>query len=182
MPSSALYQPKYASSHALVIGINKYKHVGPLIQACNDAQAVAKVLTSRFDFPEGNVELLIDGKATRKAIMQSFFRFANTEIVKPDDRLIIFFAGHGHTAPGRRGEAGFLVPVDGDPADLSSLIRWDDFARNADLISAKHILFIMDACYGGLLLTQTTIPPGSMRLLKDMLQRHAQLLSKINWW
>lgn len=88
-----------------------------------------------------------------KAIMQSFFRYADAENVKPDDRLIIFFAGHGHTVPGRRGETGFLVPVDGDPTDLSSLIRWDDFARNAELVPAKHILFLMDACYGGLLLS-----------------------------
>ena len=36
------------------------------------------------------------------------------------------------------------------------------------------MLFLMDACYGGLALTRTTIPPGSMRFLKDMLQRYAR--------
>ncbi len=32
----------------------------------------------------------------------------------------------------------------------------------------------MDACYGGLALTRKTLPPGSMRLLKDMLQRFSR--------
>lgn len=38
----------------------------------------------------------------------------------------------------------------------------------------KHMLFLMDACYGGLALTRTTIPPGSRRFLKDMLQRYSR--------
>jgi len=32
----------------------------------------------------------------------------------------------------------------------------------------------MDACYGGLALTRGAIPPGSMRFLKDMLQRYSR--------
>ena len=47
---------------------------------------------------------------------------------------MVFFAGHGHTVPAHRGEIGYLLPVDGDPSDLSTLIRWDDLTRNADLI------------------------------------------------
>jgi hypothetical protein len=49
---------------------------------------------------------------------------------------------------------GFLVPCDGDVSNLASLIRWDDLTRGADLIEAKHILFLMDACYGGLALNR----------------------------
>ena len=80
--------------------------------------------------------------------MSSFLRFAESDVGR-DDRIVVFFAGHGLTRPGFRGEVGFLVPVDGDTDDLSSLIRWDDLTRNAELIIAKHVLFMMDACYGG---------------------------------
>ncbi len=106
--------------------------------------------------------------------MKEFLLLADTSKVGPDDKVLIFFAGHGHTVPGRRGETGFLVPVDGKADKLSTLIRWDELTRNADLIPAKHMLFLMDACYGGLALTRKTIPPGSMRFLKDMLQRYAR--------
>jgi Caspase domain len=106
--------------------------------------------------------------------MSAYMRLTDRDLVGPDDRLIIFFAGHGHTASGRRGETGFLVPVDGDVANLASLVRWEELTRCADLIAAKHVLFLMDACYGGLALTRKTIPAGSMRLLKDMLQRFSR--------
>lgn len=36
------------------------------------------------------------------------------------------------------------------------------------------MLFLMDACYGGLALKRSIIPPGSMRFLKDMLQRYTR--------
>jgi len=96
-----------------------------------------------------------------------------TDAIAPDDRVVVFFAGHGVTRSGRRGEVGYLVPVDGDVTKLSTLLRWDDLTRNSDLIVAKHLFFIMDACYGGLAITRSA-QPGSMRFLKDMLQRYSR--------
>ena len=149
MAVSAAYLPKYAASRALVIGINKYQSASPLLHASNDATAVAQLLTERFGFPKENVILLMDAGATRAAILQSFLSYANSGVVSADDRILIFYAGHGHTLPSRRGDTGFLVPVDGKTNDLASLIRWDELTRYADLIPAKHMLFLMDACYGG---------------------------------
>lgn len=174
MASIASYLPKYRESRAIVIGIDKYQHVSPLLHACNDASAVAKTLVEVFSFPKNNVELLTNEQATKSNILKTFLRLVDGSITEPDDRILVFFAGHGHTVTGRRGETGFLVPVDGKADDLATLIRWDELTRNADLIPAKHILFLMDACYGGLALSRNTIPPGSMRLLKDMLQRYAR--------
>src|SRR5207244_2588726 len=48
-----------------------------------------------------------------------------------------------------------------------------ELTRNADLIEAKHILFVMDACYGGLALMRG-ITPGTKRFLKDMLIRRSR--------
>jgi len=120
------------------------------MHAANDASAVAEILTKKFDFPTDNVRVLLDSKATRENIMKEFLLLADSSKVGPDDRILVFFAGHGHTVSGRRGETGFLVPVDGKADELATLIRWDELTRNADLISAKHMLFLMDACYGGL--------------------------------
>ena len=92
---------------------------------------------------------MTDDAATKQSILKAFLRFAHDD-VGLDDRLVVFFAGHGHTRTGSRGEVGYLVPHDADMADFSTFIRWDELTRNADLIRAKHVLFIMDACYGGL--------------------------------
>lgn len=83
------------------------------------------------------------------------------------------FAGHGVTRQGRRGEVGYLVPFDGDPVNLATLLRWDELTRNSELIQAKHLLFVIDACYGGLAITRG-VQPGSTRFLKDMLQRYSR--------
>jgi hypothetical protein len=167
------YQPGYANSYALVLGIDAYQHVGPLSYAANDARGVAGALTAHGFLP-GNVQTLLDGAATRAAIMSAFMRFADPAVLEPDDRLLVFFAGHGHTLTGRRGETGFLVPVDGQIADPSTLIRWDELTRNGELIAAKHVLFLMDACYGGLAVSRQSLPPGTTRLLNDMTRRYSR--------
>lgn len=170
MPES-LYAPRYGNSRALIVGIDKYKSAPPLAYAGNDAKAVAATLVERFGFPTENVELLLDGEATRKSIVERYLALTNKDKTDPDDRIVVFFAGHGHTVPGIRGEIGFLVPVDGKSDRLDTLIRWDELTRNAELIPAKHLFFLMDACYGGLALKRKANPPGSARFIDDMLRR-----------
>lgn len=167
-----IFSPTYSDSRAIIIGINKYPYAPPLEYAVNDAVAVAEILKTKFRFSEDKIMLLTEEQATRINIMSKYLALAN-DGVDVDDRILIFFAGHGYTQTGIRGEIGFLVPYDGNTNDLSSLIRWDDLTRNAELIQAKHMLFIMDACYGGLAITRS-LPPGSMRFLKDMLQRYVR--------
>ncbi len=167
-----IYLPKYNDSNALVIGINKYKSASPLNYALNDAESVKDILVSKFNFKPNNIKFLTDGKATKENIMSAFLSYANKQ-TNADDKILFFFAGHGHTITGKRGEVGYLIPYNGSLKDLSTLIRWDEITRNADLITAKHILFIMDACYGGLAITRT-LPPGSKRFLKDMMQRYSR--------
>jgi uncharacterized caspase-like protein len=162
----------YRGSYAIVVGIDKYKKAPPLGYAVNDAKAFAELLIEKFGFPKKNINLLVDKAATKANILESFLSFASggTDI---NDRVIFFFAGHGYTVRGNRGEVGFLVPQEADTKSLASLIRWDELTRDADLIDAKHILFLMDACYGGLAITRS-LQPGSMRFLKDMLLRPAR--------
>ena len=167
-----LYAPKYRESWALVIGVNDYEIASPLEYATSDAEAFAEILKSRFGFPASNITVLLNAEASKQNILRKFLSLA-TNAVDCDDRIAIFFAGHGCTRTGKRGEVGFFVPADGDTDDLSTLIRWDDLTRNAELIPAKHVLFVMDACYGGLALQRAT-PPGSARFLRDMLQRYSR--------
>lgn len=163
------FKTHYSVSRALVIGIDKYKAASPLSYAVSDAVSIKDLLVSNFEFLESDVTLLTDEDATRQSVLRAFHRFTNDD-VGLDDRLVVFFAGHGHTRTGSRGEIGYLVPHDADMADFSTFIRWDELTRNADLIRAKHVLFIMDACYGGLALVRAT-GAGSTRFLKDMMLR-----------
>jgi hypothetical protein len=173
MEGKPIYQSKYANSWALIIGINKYQYASPLGYATNDAQSIAEVLEKRFNFPKENISLLLDETATAEGIRKSFLEYTKDGKVGPDDRILVFYAGHGHTLKGKRGEVGFLVPVDGKPDEMETLMRWDDLTRNADLVPAKHIFFLMDACYGGLAFLRSPAF-GNMRFLGDMLQRYSR--------
>ena len=167
-----LLKTHYSTSRALIVGINQYQTLPPLSYAVSDTQAIRDVLVDELDFPEDSVVCLYDREATKTAIMSAYLCLAADD-VGLDERIIIFFAGHGHTLTGVRGEVGYLVPVDANPSDLSTLIKWDELTGNSELIRAKHMLFIMDACYGGLALTRS-LSAGSTRFLKDMLLRYSR--------
>lgn len=170
MPSN--YQAQYTNSWALVIGINAYQNTNPLSYACNDADSVASLIVDELGFPQANVTILKDGQATKDGIMNAYLGYRDLAS-NIDDRVIVFFAGHGTTVDSSKAPVGYLVPVDGSLTNLNSLVRWDDLTRNADLILAKHILFIIDACYSGLAFNRA-IAPGTKRFVSDMLQRSAR--------
>lgn len=168
------YKPEYANSWALVIGINKYKYKDeiPLLDyARNDALEIANVLRERFGFRRDHVKVLLDARANGKAIRKEFLKLTRSA---PDDRVVVFFAGHGGRMRGRRGDVGFLIPVDGRRDDVHSLIRWDELTGSADqLIPAKHLFLIIDACYGGLAMKRGP-SFGAMRFLEDLLCRYSR--------
>ncbi|MBK9132047.1 MAG: caspase family protein [Gammaproteobacteria bacterium] len=167
-----LLKTHYTNSRALIIGIDKYAKASPLSYAVSDASEIRRILAEELGFPAENITYLTDAEATRDRILKAYLRFT-AEDIDVDERLLVFFAGHGYTRTGSRGEIGYLVPSDADLSDLATLLRWDDLTRNAELIRAKHILFIMDACYGGLALTRH-LQPGSTRFLKDMMLRYSR--------
>lgn len=101
-------KPQYKESRALIIGINEYKNASPLSYAVNDAGAIQDVLTDEIGFPASNVIYLENQEATKANILKSFMQFAGND-VELDDRIFVFFAGHGHTRIGNRGEVGSTV-------------------------------------------------------------------------
>ncbi|WP_457353397.1 polysaccharide deacetylase family protein [Roseateles sp. P5_D6] len=147
----------YRDSHALVIGINQYTAWPKLSHAVRDAQAVRESLVTRFGFRADNVTLLADGDATRANILKALNeRFGDAKRVKRDDRVFVFFAGHGSTRKLPSGrEVGYIVPVDAGLNDLQAdAIAMPQLQEVAEAITAKHALFVIDACYSGLGLTR----------------------------
>lgn len=148
----------YATSWALVIGINAYQNVSPRLNyAVPDARAVAAALPA-LGFPRQNIRLLLEGEATKTRIEDVLYR--DFAAMGPQDRLLVFFAGHGETALTKTGEEGYLLPVN---ADLNALpitaIAMDELRRTANRLRAKHILFLLDTCFSGFALTRDVLPP-----------------------
>ena len=140
----------YDNSYALIIGINKYENVKNLNYAVADAESIHDILVNTFNFPEGNITLLKNEEANKDAILKAFSDL--TKIAEDNDRVLIYFAGHGETLDlTEGGERGYLLPVDGDKEDLYlSSIGMDELEKISEMSKAKHMLYLVDACYGGI--------------------------------
>jgi uncharacterized caspase-like protein len=139
------------------VGINAYRNVRPRLNyAVADAQAVAAALPA-LGFPPETTRVLLDGEATKARIETVLYKeFAG---IGPDDRLLVYFAGHGETLPIRGGEEGYLLPVDADPDALPlTAIAMDDVKRIGQRLKAKHAFFAVDACFSGFALTRDVLP------------------------
>ncbi len=164
----------YRESHALIIGIDKYAKWPGLHHAVPDARSMEQLLVTRFGFKPENVTSLYDGEATRANILRALNdKLADAKRVKRDDRVLVFFAGHGSTrklASGR--DVGYIIPVDAALDDLASdAISMPQLQEVAEALSAKHVLFLVDACYSGLGLTRGGAPQGSKNFLTDNARR-----------
>jgi uncharacterized caspase-like protein len=147
----------YRDSWAVVVGINAYKSWPRLSYAVNDAQAVRDMLVRTYAFPPDHVTTLLDGEATREKILAALGdNLADAKKVSHDDRVFVFFAGHGVTRKLPSGKnQGYIVPVDAAAQSFQSqAISMTNLQDASDAIPAKHVFFVMDACYSGLALTR----------------------------
>ncbi|MCZ8252618.1 MAG: polysaccharide deacetylase family protein [Hylemonella sp.] len=146
----------YGSSWAIVIGIDDYAKWPKLQHAVRDARAVREVLIQKFGFQPDHVMTLENGEATRARILSVFHDKLLHGGMKKNDRLFVFFAGHGATRRLSSGrDLGYVIPVDSDPEQIATdSIPMTELQNIAESVTAKHVLFVMDACYSGLGLTR----------------------------
>ena len=131
--------------HALVVGINTYKHWPSLRSAANDAQAVADVLKSYFGYKD--VTLLLNEQATRRNILSALDGYTR---LTEQDSLLIYYAGHGWMDDYQNG---FWVPHEA-PKDSKF-----DYVANSYIVSdyfkkyrVRHLLVVADSCFSGALM------------------------------
>jgi len=131
---------------AVIVGISGYSDLVDILSRCSmDAMDMREFLLGQGVAPD-QMMVLVDQNATRDAfndaLDQVFLRAG------PEDRLVIFFSGHGNrNSPGSGGpeEPDAMNDVicfhDGDMTD-------DDLARRTREFPGQTLLFI-DACHSG---------------------------------
>lgn len=146
----------YANSWAILVGIDNYQKWPRLQYAVRDAEGVGQMLVQKFGFAPERVITLKNEAATRAGILAAFHDRLAHGGVQPNDRIFVFFAGHGATRKLSSGrDLGYIVPFDADPDRLATdAIPMTEIQNIAESLSAKHALFVMDACYSGLGLTR----------------------------
>jgi WD40 repeat protein len=125
---------------ALVIGINEYQYLKKLKTAVNDAEVVVKALSTHYSF---QTKVLLNANATRDKIIAALREYQRT--LAPNDRLLIYYAGHGDID--RDKNKAYWKPVDADDTSKSNWISEDILTNIIGGIPARHILIMSDSCY-----------------------------------
>jgi len=151
---------RYGHSYALIIGINHYLNLphNQLHFAVADAKDVAQELTTTYSFDTSLDPPLYDDDATLANIKKALAKLADPNLIKPNDRVLIYYSGHGQSIKYASGDMAFLIPADApakilDAPDLreyeDSCLSEPQFESYLDQIPAKHVAVIADACFSG---------------------------------
>jgi len=145
-------------SYAVIVGISRYRNLADKDQlhfAESDAQAIFTSLIS----PEGgnfrveNVHMLTNDKATLAGLRREIDTWLPS-VAKQDDRVLIYFAGHGFMHQGK----GYLAPFDIDRDRIADTGYPMDELGNVigGKIKAKSKILLTDACHSGAITPEDT--------------------------
>ena len=144
-------------SYALVVGVAAYKNLAAkdqLMFSERDAESIYSILIS----PEGgnfhaeNVHRLVGSRATLASLRKELEEWLPSA-AGPDDRVLIYFAGHGFVYGGK----AYLAPYDIDPNNIAGT-GYPMESLGAVIggkIKAKWKVLLTDACHSG------AITPGA---------------------
>ena len=160
----------YEESHALIIGVSEYNNGWSKLPGVKtDVGEVSRALEKNgFE-----VEVVEDPTLDELEIAIEDFIFDKG--ADPENRLLIYYAGHGHTKTlGYGGEMGYLVPADAplpkkgrDIAFQRSVMSMQEIEVYAKNTSAKHVLFMFDSCFAGSVFLATRAAPSYIEVFTE---------------
>ena len=158
-------------SYALVVGISKYQNLPATAQLQypgRDAQSIYTTLISEQggEFPASHVHMLTDSQATLTNVLHEMDTWLPS-VTAPDDRVLIYFAGHGFISGGK----GYLAPYDIDLHNIAATaIPMEMLGQLVGTkIKGKWKVLLTDACHSGAI-TPETDPKQLNQLLLDVHQ------------
>lgn len=175
-------QELYGKSWAVVVGVNHYPHGGNKFPNLSYAIADAKRVSAKLEKLGFEVRMLLDQEATRGNIVQVLADEIGKK-AQEDDRIIFFFAGHGATVEkaDKKSYMGYILPYDYDPdRHTTTAISMQQLRDISSVIEAKHMLYAMDSCFSGGILTGRGQVPTSQtagyQYLKNLTQNRAHVV------
>ncbi|MDR3636239.1 MAG: caspase family protein [Isosphaeraceae bacterium] len=151
LPSAAQTAPAKGRQWALLIGVEKYQKARPLAFTINDVKVLSKTLHERNGIDDDALLAITDDalsprlRPTRANMLEEIPRWLSR--IGRDDRLIVYFSGHGFRDPAGKL---YLAPIDIDPKDPASTglpVEW--FRQQVADCKADFKLLVLDACHSG---------------------------------
>jgi hypothetical protein len=146
LPAIKVKHNKHA--YAIVIGIENYRQKLPKADfATQDARLVAGYLIKTMGYPEENVVMLLNDRASKSDFEKYFEKWLGNNVEK-GSTVFVYYSGHG--APNTKTGDAYLVPYDGDPTFIAetgySIAR---LYESLGKLKAKEITVVLDSCFSG---------------------------------
>jgi WD40 repeat protein len=137
---------EFRRNFAVIIGVNAYMNGIPALQnAVNDASRCARILSDDHGY---EVQLLLDDQVTLE-----YLKYLLTELlprqVQAEDRLLLYFAGHGIALDGDDGPAGYLIPQNASLGNSDTFLPMIALHEALTALPCRHMLLILDCCFAG---------------------------------
>ncbi|HEX8181823.1 MAG TPA: SUMF1/EgtB/PvdO family nonheme iron enzyme [Pyrinomonadaceae bacterium] len=154
----------YDKSYALLIGVSDYLSGWPKLPGVKqDIPAVRAALEQQ------GFQTVVVLNPTGAQLEEAYRSFIQQYGLGVENRLLFYFAGHGHTIKQSYGEdMGYIVPVDApnprrDPASfMAKALDMQSMELYARRIQSKHALFLFDSCFSGSLFALSRSIPDNI--------------------
>lgn len=151
----------YEKSYALLIGISKYSYWNNLTFIPQEMMLLKSALEKQGFIVDMHENLV---SAVLKETIEDFISKKGVGSKQKNNRLLIFFSGHGCTRKiSEQNIRGYIVPSDAPrPKYVNDFVRtaieMEQIRTWAKRIESKHALFIFDSCFSGTIFTDKSYP------------------------
>jgi hypothetical protein len=150
-PLDAAVEPRlvkgmdFGRYYALIIGNQNYQILESLQTPRTDAERTAALLRTRYGF---SVQMIEDANDV------TMLRALNelNKVLRPNDNVLIYYAGHGTRLKTGATEVGYWLPVNAErPPTDTFWVPNEQITAHLARLPARRVLVVADSCYAGLL-------------------------------
>lgn len=135
------------NSYAVLIGIESYRDLPKVDYAERDVETVRGYLVNALGYPEENIVVRTNERATRSDFESYFERWLENNVEKGSE-VFVYYSGHGSPHP-KSGQP-FLVPYDGDPQYLDkTAYPVEQMYQALAKLPADKVVVVLDSCFSG---------------------------------
>jgi len=163
---------RHGRDYALLIGTDNYESMPQLSNPVNDVNTVSKELRDNYNFTVETV--------TNPTLEQIYttLRNYNKKQFYDQDQIFIFIAGHGEYD--EVFQEGYLVASDSKKNDevKQTYLSHSNLRTLVNNIPCKHIMLVLDACFGG---TFDPVVASRGGAKSDNADRNLFIMRKLNY-
>lgn len=157
-----IFRP-FKRSLAIIIAISNYPNSSGY-RALPQAETQARKLENYLRQQDFEIVSLPGPRATRSNIIDAITKAK----VGPDDRLLIYFGGHGDARNVMQDYIGYIVPFDVEKSNIekTGIALSDIIEKFTKSLQARQVMYVFDSCQSGFAIKRGEIDKNALRQVK----------------